>query len=264
METRQMYAVAGLVIAIALILIGIVGLWLVPPAAGNIDFSILGATLKSNVIGFAVILVGVVLFIASFNLAPSAELDTGLNATQKNAPQQDGSAHRWEAIIIILIVAGLVLSGAFIFLVHGPAPTPTSTSPPVEALSIMSPSANSSQGYAVNVSGTWQNVPSNQSLWLVVRARTVNLFYPQLGPITLLYTQGDKPVGTWSGLAYLGQPTVGVNETYDIIAVLANSTANTTFSNYLTHGAASQNYPGLNRLPAGTQEWSPVAVTRTK
>lgn len=177
------------------------------------------------------------------------------------------------AAIATIISVILALSGGFAFLAQQssnstgpptPSPAPTSKSPPVEALSITSPPVNSSQGYAVNVSGTWQNVPSNQSLWLVVRARTVNLFYPQLGPITLLYIQGDIPVGTWSGLVYLGQPTVGVNETYDIIAVLANSTANTTFSNYLMHGAASQSYPGLNQLPPGTQEWSPVAVTRTK
>lgn len=83
METKRAYGLAGLVVSIVLIFLGILFLWVIPPANGSFNFSILGATLESNIIGLALVVVGVVFFVACFRTAlPEPLAHAGIETTQ--------------------------------------------------------------------------------------------------------------------------------------------------------------------------------------
>jgi hypothetical protein len=132
--------------------------------------------------------------------------------------------------------------------------------PPSPEVNITAPVDGSHVGSQVIVYGTWSNIPSDQRLWLVVYSSVTDIYYPQVGPIPLYHNDGSASSGVWSGLVYVGNQN-SVNQTYMIIAVLANSTADNAFTNYLAGANANYNYTGLPELPQGASECSIVSVT---
>jgi len=178
----------------------------------------------------------------------------------KNMPSGQSKWLLHKAVPVLLVVLAIISVGNLGIFGYSVLNQPQ---PEIQA-NITSPLDNSSVGFTVPVSGTWKNIPSDQQLWLVIWPKNVHRAYPQEGPIKLLFTNGDRPSGTWSGTVYLGEQNAGTNETYLIITVLANSEANSTFSNYLDQGAVTGNYPGLSNLPSGAKGFDQVNVTRTK
>ncbi len=132
---------------------------------------------------------------------------------------------------------------------------PTTTPTPNPLVSISAPQNNSQQAYEVSVAGT-SNATAGQTLWVIVHNYKNDIYYPQTGPVT------PEEGGSWSSKAYLGTPTAGKGESFDIIAVLANQSANSAFLDYKASEVA-KNYPGMKQLSAGIIEKSVVTVMRT-
>jgi hypothetical protein len=106
------------------------------------------------------------------------------------------------------------------------------------------------------VRGTSKNLSPGQEIWLVVVVQGSGRFYPQEGPISV---QAD---GDWaSPSVFLGVKNDS-GKKFHILAVLATQEAGNAFAKHLEEGGQTDNYPGLQRLPAGAVEYDRVTVTR--
>ncbi len=95
-------------------------------------------------------------------------------------------------------------------------------------------------------------------MWILVVPQSVGRYYPVEESIPI------KPDGTWSHMAGVGSADPGdVGQKFDIIAVLANSSADAAFRNYVSVGVATQNLPGMTILPSGASIQDKITVTRT-
>ena len=77
MDTDKLYAVAAVIFPSVLIVAGLIFILIVPPTGGNIELSLFGlVTLNTAQIGFAVVVVGVVLFYAAYRLTPKLKVSS--------------------------------------------------------------------------------------------------------------------------------------------------------------------------------------------
>jgi len=105
------------------------------------------------------------------------------------------------------------------------------------------------------VSGKYENIPDVQKLWVVIYIPKVNRYYPQAEPADL---QAD---GTWSSPATFGGPgDSGLK--FEAIAVLADTSAQKAFTDYLATSKARKSYIGMEGLPGGARRQHSVTVTR--
>lgn len=83
---------------------------------------------------------------------------------------------------------------------------------------ISSPVDGSSVGPRITASGTSRNLPKSQYVWVMVRAVTTGLYWPQAEAIL------DRTTGRWSvPLVYIGDPARNQGEKFEVKAVTVDS-----------------------------------------
>jgi hypothetical protein len=123
------------------------------------------------------------------------------------------------------------------------------------SVEINSPTNGSTQSYSATVTGTSKNVPNSDKIWLVVYIPKVNRYYPMPGPAAMDST------GNWYSFATLGGEN-DIGDQFDIIAVVANATAEDGIVNYNLNSMKVNNFEGITSLPTGAVEYSRVQVIR--
>lgn len=133
-----------------------------------------------------------------------------------------------------------------------PTPMPTVTPTPTlvpdkTSVAITYPTNNSQVNISEWVSGTSQNVPSDQKLWILVHEG--NLYFPTIDRVQI------NTDGTWKYNLTIGQ-TGDTGKSFDIITVLADSSAQSAVQSWY-----QQPYDLTNPFPGMTQ-YNNVTVTR--
>lgn len=150
--------------------------------------------------------------------------------------------------------------------VASPTPTPTSTPrPPVPmptptqtpVVKIIQPRNGDTVPYGAVITGTFANLPTGQTIWVLVQPRGEPNYHPQPPVIT-------SREGQWQTITYLGpaDPKQIVTEAYDVFAVLADEKASSIFRAYLEDAARSGKYPGFAQLPAGVTIHDKIMLKR--
>ncbi len=122
-------------------------------------------------------------------------------------------------------------------------------------VSVKYPPNNSTVEIKEMIQGTSQRISKGQEIWIVVYPHITDRYYPQNGP-------ADVEVGgEWASLTIIGVET-DTSMKFDIIAVLADETAQDTFNDYLSKSQADQSWEGLEKLPSGAAIYDRVTVTR--
>ncbi|HET54055.1 MAG TPA: hypothetical protein ENN33_02440 [Ignavibacteria bacterium] len=103
--------------------------------------------------------------------------------------------------------------------------------------------------------GTSQKIPEGQAIWIVVYPHVAGRYYPQNDPADV-QTNGD-----WISLAFIGIQE-DVNRKFDIVAVLADESAQEAFNAYLTQAKGNKTWPGFEKLPEGTAIYDRITVAR--
>jgi hypothetical protein len=134
-------------------------------------------------------------------------------------------------------------------------PIANATPAPTISVAINRPIEGSLANYSTTVSGTSQNIPNGQTIWLVVQVPKVNRYYPMIAPVAIDST------GNWYSFATLGGPS-DIGDQFNVIAVVANKTAQDNFIEYNINSMNANNFPGTVALPAGAIEYSKVQVIR--
>jgi hypothetical protein len=101
------------------------------------------------------------------------------------------------------------------------------------------------------INGTSQNIPEGQELWIVVHEGS--LYFPMSDRVP------RNTNGTWAYYTTIGKEN-DFEKSFDIITVLANSTAQATVQNWYQKNA-SEPYD-LESLPAGMTSYNTITVTR--
>jgi hypothetical protein len=123
-------------------------------------------------------------------------------------------------------------------------PSPTASSKP--SITITAPANNAKVDMYEWISGTSQNIPNGQELWIVVKVD--GLYFPH--KVETINTDG-----TWKQNVQIGQKDEG-DKSFELIAVLANSVAQATTQEWY------KNPYDLQNLPAGMTQHSTITVTR--
>jgi PGF-pre-PGF domain-containing protein len=126
----------------------------------------------------------------------------------------------------------------------------------ITSINITHPFDNSIVLMKEKVTGTSQNIPNGQKLWILVYPHNAYKYYPQHGSVAI------ENNGDWSIDIEIGTQ-VNVGEKFDIIAVLANQSAQNEFINYINTGINTKQWPGMPSIPNGAVEYAKVTVTRT-
>ena len=95
--------------------------------------------------------------------------------------------------------------------------------------------------------GTWQNIPKGEQLWIVVQEG--NLYFPMVDRVEI------NTDGTWMYNTTIGQTGDG-GKSFDILAVLADSSAQSTVQAWYQHPY------DLQSIPAGMTAYSVETVIR--
>jgi hypothetical protein len=124
----------------------------------------------------------------------------------------------------------------------------------IPEIEIISPSNNAAVQMNETVVGTAKNIPEGYEIWILVYPYTVNQYYPQSSKVIIQNDGWSVPVG------------IGDNNnsgtTFDIVAVLANQTAQEKFNNYISRSEASRSWSWIEQIPDGAKEYSRITVTR--
>lgn len=105
------------------------------------------------------------------------------------------------------------------------------------------------------VRGTSQEIPEEHAIWIVIYPHVAGRYYPQNNPADV---QAD---GDWTSLIAIGIED-DVDKKFDIIAALANQEAQDVFNAYLEQAKGKATWPGLEKLPTGTEIYARITVTR--
>jgi len=141
-----------------------------------------------------------------------------------------------------------------------PMPSPTATGvprTPTPAVKIVQPRNGDTVPYGAVITGTFANLPTGYTIWVLVQPRQEPNYHPQPPVIT-------SRDGQWQTITYLGpaDPKQVVTEIYDIFAVLADEKASYVFKAYLEDAARTGKYPGFAKLPAGVTIYDKIMLKR--
>jgi len=166
----------------------------------------------------------------------------------------------------ILLVAGCVLAIYYpesttnqpisaLTPVTAPTPTPTPISLPENTTKItfIHPLDSAKVQMKDNIRGTAENIPPGQQLWIGIYPHTALKYYPQK-PFEI---QND---GTWSFQVEFGEKD-NVNEKFDIIAFLANESAQKELNDYINTSITTNTW-GKDFLPDGINIITQITVSR--
>lgn len=120
---------------------------------------------------------------------------------------------------------------------------------------IVKPTEDAKVDQFLTVDGESQLLPDGSVIWVVVFLPRTGMYYPQNDPAAM------QANGEWTAVAYIGQE----NESglaADVIAVVADKSAQNAFRSYLSEARDKQNYPGMASLPSGAVIYDRVRVVR--
>jgi hypothetical protein len=138
---------------------------------------------------------------------------------------------------------------------------------PTSSVTITYPQNSSKVGSNVTVNGNSQNVSAHQVIWIIVFVPKVGVGY-QYYPMSEAAKMQDN--GEWSSFTTLGGDK-DIGDRFDIIAVIADQTAQEAIRDYISSLTAYNNgsksnvpgfLPGIATLPAGTVEYNWITITR--
>ena len=134
---------------------------------------------------------------------------------------------------------------------EAPTSTPTATPTPPPTCLITEPAhGDENLGYENKVRCKCSDVPDSLYIWVVVYSHHDYNYYPQLGPI-------GRGSGDYEGKAYLGTPTEGIEDRFDIIVALADATVSVKLRQ------DAESYSGYEfALPDGVEEKDRITVRR--
>ena len=129
---------------------------------------------------------------------------------------------------------------------------PTATPPPPQpSITIATPANNAPVNMYEWISGTSQNIPADRHLWIIIR---VDEKYFAHEVLTI------NANGRWEHDTQIGQENEG-GKRFDVMVVLANSSAHTTLRDWRDKQNTAQQYD-LTSLPVGVTQYSAISVTR--
>lgn len=105
------------------------------------------------------------------------------------------------------------------------------------------------------VRGTFQNLPDDQQIWLLVAPRDKAEYYAQPEPVLLPDEQA------WSAQVVIGGPD-STDEAYDLYAVLADDAGSAILREHMTHPERTELGAPLTVLPAGVRIYEHFPVVR--
>jgi hypothetical protein len=165
-----------------------------------------------------------------------------------------------ERSVLPWVVLGLVVCVAIVWLILGPhrSPAQVAATKPVR---VTAPADHRTVCYAQIVSGKWSDLPTDDSLWLVVHPLNDPFSYPQPGPLDRAI--GDAR-GDWNGEAFFGTgtgPGGGEGKDFELSIVAASIAADPKLR---AHIASLKETPaaGLLALPNGAAIRDTVTVRR--
>lgn len=133
-----------------------------------------------------------------------------------------------------------------------PSPTPT---PIITDVKISQPIDGAKVDQTETIKGTSQNIPEGSVIWVVIYLPAVRRYFPQNLPADIQVN------GDWSSVVSIGQ--VGESGLMaDIIAVLANKSVQDSFNLYLKDAINTNDFSGLEKLPAGALIYHRISVMR--
>ena len=107
------------------------------------------------------------------------------------------------------------------------------------------------------ITGTSQNIPADQKIWIVIFNHASTRFYPQDR------AADAQANGDWASATAFGVPAdKGKNIQFDIVAVTVDKNGEAEFEKYLNTARASNSFPGLKDLPKGASIRARLTVTR--
>jgi hypothetical protein len=109
-------------------------------------------------------------------------------------------------------------------------------------------------GMTQEVRGTAKNVPDGYSIWVVVRSRDSNRFYPQ-EPASV------SSDGFWEDSVVFGNQSDS-SKYFDVFVVLVDPLASAAFKNYLSEARGRTDGEGLRQLPNTIRVLDKVSVQR--
>jgi len=133
------------------------------------------------------------------------------------------------------------------------------------AMKITNPTDGASVGAQSEVTGTSQNLPSGQTIWILLHPHNTQQYYPQ--DKTQMQNQTTvRTNGNWNTTVYFG---IGNNSDrgvqFDIVAALANPEAQAKLNTYQMTSASEGSWKGLNAttMPNGLTFYDSITVTKT-
>lgn len=132
--------------------------------------------------------------------------------------------------------------------------TPTNTPIPTEVI-ISQPLNQAKVDQTDMVKGNSQNIPVGSVIWIVVFLPATGRYYPQNLPADV------QANGVWSSVIHVGQlGESGLKA--DLIAVLADESAQDSFNAYLADARDKNDFSGLELLPVGVTIYHRISVVR--
>jgi hypothetical protein len=107
----------------------------------------------------------------------------------------------------------------------------------------------------LTIKGESQNLPEGSVIWVVIYIPSVARYFPTNNPAEMQVN------GAWTSLAQIGQEQESGLKA-DIKVVLANPNAQDVFLAYLQNAQSTNNYSGMDGLPAGAEVYGSISVTR--
>jgi hypothetical protein len=160
--------------------------------------------------------------------------------------------------IVLSIGIILVVSGAVLSVTGEPitteSPTPSPTPSPTQKITFTHPSDSEKVQMKDSIIGTAKNIPNGQQLWIAIYPHTALKYYPQK-PVNI---QND---GTWSLQVQFGEKD-NAKEQFDIIAFLANESAQKELNEYINTSIKTKSWLGKDFLPDGVNIITQITVVR--
>lgn len=157
---------------------------------------------------------------------------------------------RWSTPIVIGVILSLLLAACL----PPPDPTPTPTAPVTE-VKIDQPTEGAKIETIATIKGTSQMLPDESVIWAVVFLPATGRYYPQNYPADV------QANGNWAAVINVGQEGESGLQA-DILAVVADASAQDIFNTYLTDARDKKDFPGLERLPDGALIYHRISVVR--
>lgn len=173
---------------------------------------------------------------------PVPQTDTPVPPTDTPVPQTDTPVPPTDTPVL--------LTATPVPPTEAPTPIPTATPTPTPECRITKPAdGDDDLGYENEVRATCSDVPGSLCISVLIYSHHDFKYYPQPGPISM----GS---GDYEGKAYLGWPTEGIGDEFDIIVALANETVSVKLRQ------DAESYSSYVTLPDGVEEKDRITVRR--